>query len=94
MLARIGTFCFKAVQSKWINIVCLPILGIFLITEGYTSLQDEPGHRSGMLYVISGSLWLLCGVFELFSHYLSVKPLLSVITAVLAISAAVLILVA
>ena len=67
MFARIGTFCYKAIQSKWIDIVFdtvfLPIIGIFLITEGYVFLQDDLGHRSGMLYVISGSLWILCAVF-------------------------------
>ncbi len=92
MSAWIGTFYFKAIRSKWINIVCFPIFGIFLITEGYAFLQDGPGHLSGMLYVISGSLWILCTVFELLSHYLNVvsKTVDSVITAILAISAAVL----
>lgn len=99
MFTRIGTFCYKAIQSKWINIICFPIFGIFLITEGYAFLQDGPGHLSGMLYVISGSLWILCAVFELLSHYLNVvsktvdsviTAILSVITAILAISAAVL----
>lgn len=96
MFARIGTFCYKAIQSKWISIVCLSIIGIFLIRKGYVFLEDDPGHRSGPLHVISGSLFILCGVFELLSHYLNVfrKTVSSVITAIMVISAAVLFFVA
>ena len=96
MFRQVGTFFYKAVQSKWINIIGLPILGIFFITKGYAFLQDDPGDRSGPLFCISGSLWILCGVFELFSHYLNVvhKSVVSVITALMAISAAVLIFIA
>lgn len=96
MFARIGTFCYKAIQSKWINIVCLSIIGIFLIRKGYAFLEDDPGHRSGVLHVISGSIFLLCGVLEGLLHYLSVvgKAVSSVIAAILVISAAALFFVA
>ena len=96
MFARIGTFLYKAVLSKWINIICLPIVGIFLFMEGYAFLQDDPGHRSGTLYTISGSIFLLYGVLEWLSHYLNVvgKIIPTVIKITLMISAAALILIA
>lgn len=93
MFARIGAFYSK--RSKWIDIVFdivfLPIIGIYFITEGYAFLQDDPGHQSGTLYVISGSLWILCAVIKLLSHCNVVgKAIASLIAAILAISGAVL----
>ena len=96
MFGRIITYYQNA---KWIDIifdiVFVPIIGVFIMTEGYAFLQDNPGHRSGALYVISGSLWILCAVFKLLSHCNVVgKAIASVIAAILATSGAVLIFIA
>ncbi len=58
-------------KMKWINIVCLLLIGLFWVARGFTLPKDNSGHQSGVLLVISGSLWGLSGAFEWYSSSLN-----------------------
>ena len=70
MSAWISTINQKTKWMKWPSMVFCLLIGIYNFVDGYTLLQSEPGHRSGILLIISGSFFLLSGVFQLLSRYL------------------------
>ncbi len=84
MFARIRTLNQKTKWMKWPSIVLCLLIGIYNFVDGYTFLQDEPGHRSGILLIISGSFFLLSGVFQCLSRYLTAN-VVGAISAVVAV---------
>ncbi len=71
MFTHIRTYYKKAKWLKWISLLGLPIIGIILIAKGYMLLQNNTGHLSGTLYVVSGLLWFFGGVIEWISSVLN-----------------------
>lgn len=72
MIARIADYYRNAKWVKWIEIICFPILGLWLIICGYSFLQDDLGNSKGLFYVIAGSFWIICAGLEWLSRNLSV----------------------
>ena len=71
MFTKIYHYYKNAKWVKWIDVVCLPILGLGLIVMGYSIWQEQPENNQGLLYMIGGSLWFFCGGLELLSRFLS-----------------------
>ena len=70
MFTKIYHYYKNAKWVKWIDVVCLPIIGLGLIVMGYSIWQDHPENNRGLLYIIAGSLWFFCGGLELLSRSL------------------------
>ena len=64
LFARLSAFYQKTKWLKWVRFTCFLLFGMLLLFEGFAFLQYNPGQVSGLLIVISGLLWGLCGVFE------------------------------
>ena len=70
MFTKIYHYYKNAKWVKYIDVVCLPIIGLGLIVMGYSFWQEQPENNQGLLYMISGSLWFFCGGLELLSRSL------------------------
>lgn len=96
MLTHIRTYYKKAKWLKWISLLGLPIIGIILIAKGYMLIQNNSGHLSGTLYVISGLLWFFGGVIEWITGFLTQigRFVCTVIETIMVLSGTVLIFIA
>ncbi|MCE2401294.1 hypothetical protein J4G08_10450 [Candidatus Poribacteria bacterium] len=80
----IKTINQKTKWMKWSAIVFCFLIGIYNFVEGYRLLQDEPGERSGTLLIISGSFFLISGVLQFLSRYLTAN-VVGAISSVIAV---------
>ena len=71
MFSKIFSYYKNAKWVKWIDVVCLPIIGLGLIVIGYSFLQDHLGNNKGLFYMLAGTTYVMCGVLELISRNLS-----------------------
>lgn len=71
MFARILNYYNNAKWVKWIEVICFLTIGLFLIIQGYSFLQDELGNNKGLFYVIAGSFWVFCAGLAWVLRYLS-----------------------
>ena len=72
MFTKIYHYYKNAKWVKWIDVVCLPILGLGLIMIGYSIWQDHPENNEGLLCMIAGSFGILGGGLNLLSRFLDV----------------------
>lgn len=90
MIARIADYYRNAKWVKWIEIVCFPIIGLWLIMRGYSFLQDDLVNDKGLFYIIAGSFWIICAGLEWIVRYLSeIGKLVTKITQTLLVIVAV-----
>ena len=71
MFVLISTYLRNAKWLKWASLFAYPFFGVLIITNGYTFLQDHPGHRTGIMLLISGSLFCFISVIEWLSRHLN-----------------------
>ncbi len=70
MFTKIYHYYKNAKWVKWIDVVCLPIIGLYFIVTGYSIWHDHLEYNKGLLYMIAGSLGFFCGGLELLSRFL------------------------
>ena len=46
MFVSISTYLRNAKWLKWTSLFAYPFFWVLIITNGYTFLQDHPGHRT------------------------------------------------
>ena len=92
MFVSISPYLRNAKWLKWTSLFAYPFFGILIIANGYTFLQDHPGHRTGIMLLISGSLWCLISVIEWLSRHLNGngKIITNVVEVILVVTAVVL----
>ena len=71
MFVSISTYLRNAKWLKWASLFAYPFFGVLIIMNGYTFLQDHPGHRTGIMLLISGSLFCFISVIEWLSRHLN-----------------------
>lgn len=71
MSTWISTINQKTKWMRWPCVIFCLLIGIYNIIDGFILLQDIQGDRSGMLLIISGSFFLLSGVFQFLPRYLT-----------------------
>ena len=54
MNTRIADYYRNVKWVKWIEIICFPILGLWLIIRGYSFLQDDLGKARGFFTWLQG----------------------------------------
>ncbi len=84
MSAWISTINQKTKWMKWPSIVFCLLIGIYNFIEGFGLLQNVQGARSGILIIISGSFFLLSGVFQFLPRFL-IANVVGAISAVVAV---------
>ena len=92
MFVSISTYLRNAKWLKWASLFAYPFFGVLIITNGYTFLQDHPGHRTGIMLLISGSLFCFISVIEWLSRHLNGngKIITNVVEIILVVTAVVL----
>ncbi|MCG9129852.1 hypothetical protein JT359_19855 [Candidatus Poribacteria bacterium] len=86
MFAKIKNYYHQVKRRQWIFNVISIALGTYLLIGSYTFFQGKTSHPSGILVIISGSLFLCCGLLSLISQSITTN----VISALMAIVGAVL----
>jgi hypothetical protein len=92
MFVSISTYLRNAKWLKWASLFAYPFFGVLIIANGYTFLRDHPGHRTGIILLISGSLFCFISVIEWLSRHLNGngKIITNVVEIILVVTAVVL----
>ena len=86
MFARIKNYYHRVKKRQWVFNVISIALGTYLIIGSFAFFQGKTSYPSGILVIISGSLFLCCGLLSLISRSITtnvISALMSIVGLVL-----------